>query len=376
MPYYLKHLFDPDFDRRLLRPASDDSGRVDRYDLGYVQNVIKGQLLAELLPPENFPSCPDERFMLREPVFPAGPGVCIDPDSPLRLKADDTGHVLYRNGLITVENRLEVPTDVNFHTGNITFGGDLIVHGDIRAGFEVRAGNLRIKGMIEGGIARSDTALMVEGGVRGGRAGRCLAEADGNLGAAFAEKAELRAGGELVVERFCLYGALCARGTVMIGDRLVGGVCRAASRVVIRGDLGNRSGTLTRIVLGRDPFALLLLDRCTAQLEQVQDRLAHYERILGTTPSTQGSEAEHRKEACRRTYEQLSSRCRELKNAADADESLPIQSRLVVQGTVYPGVEVSIGNRTLRTTRALSRTCFRLREGVVMSEQASEQVME
>ena len=49
--YYLRHYFNPDFDYLNLKPGGD-SGATDVYSLGYVQNVIAGQVLAEILPLE------------------------------------------------------------------------------------------------------------------------------------------------------------------------------------------------------------------------------------------------------------------------------------------------------------------------------------
>ncbi len=47
MPYFLHHYFDPDFDYQRLKPKIREDGKVDHYNLDYVQNVIAGQVLAE-----------------------------------------------------------------------------------------------------------------------------------------------------------------------------------------------------------------------------------------------------------------------------------------------------------------------------------------
>lgn len=50
MDMYLRHYFDPNFDYQSLRPTPAGQGDTDCYNLGYVQNVVKGQILAELVP--------------------------------------------------------------------------------------------------------------------------------------------------------------------------------------------------------------------------------------------------------------------------------------------------------------------------------------
>ena len=54
MAYYLHHYFTPDFNHKHLRPVPLADGNVDAFNLGYVQNVVAGQVLADLTPlPEN-----------------------------------------------------------------------------------------------------------------------------------------------------------------------------------------------------------------------------------------------------------------------------------------------------------------------------------
>ena len=67
--YYLRHYFNPDFDYLNLKPGGDN-GASDVYSLGYVQNVIAGQVLAELVPLDNAEAGYDRRFVLDKPVFP------------------------------------------------------------------------------------------------------------------------------------------------------------------------------------------------------------------------------------------------------------------------------------------------------------------
>ena len=50
--YYLMHHFNPDFDRLHLKPSENgtEATGADLYNLGYAQNVLAGQKLAELIP--------------------------------------------------------------------------------------------------------------------------------------------------------------------------------------------------------------------------------------------------------------------------------------------------------------------------------------
>ena len=81
--YYLRHYFNPDFDYLNLKP-SGDNGKSDVYSLGYVQNVIAGQVLAELVPLKDAGPKVDQRFILENDAFPMGGNTRVDPRFPSR----------------------------------------------------------------------------------------------------------------------------------------------------------------------------------------------------------------------------------------------------------------------------------------------------
>ncbi len=223
MPYYLKHYFMPDFNHKRLRPMAMADGSTAMHYLGYVQNVVAGQVLAELMPLNGIPegyapkdeapgpdfaqahsagvdaSLPipaangypeqadvaatledeekeywdflqnldrmDPRFVYNKPVFPLGPNCGRDPENPNRIIALANGYCFYHQGLITVKKLLNVRQDVDFHTGNITFVGDIVVHGDVHPGFSVTGGSVLISraGSMEAGSRLGATSWLKPG---------------------------------------------------------------------------------------------------------------------------------------------------------------------------------------------------------------------
>ena len=77
MAWYLQHFFDPDLDYQQLRPAETALSSSDLYNLCYVQNVIRGQIIARLLPLEEVKN-PDKRYILAKPELPAGANTVVD----------------------------------------------------------------------------------------------------------------------------------------------------------------------------------------------------------------------------------------------------------------------------------------------------------
>ncbi|MDE5831939.1 MAG: FapA family protein, partial [Desulfovibrio sp.] len=226
MKYYLKHFFNPDHDHQNAKPGGGlgTDENADVYSMGYAQNVIPGQLLAQIVPLDQVAGTPDPRFIRNSPALPQGANTVVHPDHPDYLIADSRGYVFYNEGKITVKGLLNVRQNVDFRTGNIFFVGDMAVHGSVRSGFSAQANNLRVKGMVEGGIVRARRDLMVDGGARGGSGQHCLLDAGGKLLSPFLEKVEARARGNMAIEKYCLYSTVYAGANMIVRGQMYGSV--------------------------------------------------------------------------------------------------------------------------------------------------------
>ncbi|MFW5837824.1 MAG: FapA family protein, partial [Desulfovibrionaceae bacterium] len=153
MPYHLKCLFDPRVDPQRLRPKQLENGSVDHYDLGFIQNVVAGEVIAELqeLPDFDDPPDVDRNFVFTSKSFPAGSNTEVNPADDSQLLAAANGLVcMDESGRINVRKKLALDSDVDFRTGNIFFVGDLVIKGAVRSGFQIRAKNLMVEELIEG----------------------------------------------------------------------------------------------------------------------------------------------------------------------------------------------------------------------------------
>ena len=282
MQYYLRHYFNPDFDYLRPKPGIDEDGESsDLYSLGYVQNVIAGQLLAEVIPLEQAGAEPDPRFVLSRPVLPGGANTRVDPAYPNYLLSTSNGYVFYNNGKITVKRLLNVRQDVSFRTGNIFFVGDMAVHGSVRSGFSVQANNLRIMGMVEGGVARARRDLMVDGGARGGAGQHCLLDAGDKLLTPFLEKIEARARGNMVVEKYCLYSTVYAGANMVVREQVYGSTINAYGSVYVGRQLGNKAAISTKIYLGYDPLSIRQLEKIDKIISGLSQSITHLKAVVG-----------------------------------------------------------------------------------------------
>lgn len=368
MEMYLQHYFNPDFDYLQLQPSIGAKGQTDLYNLGYVQNVVKGQILAEIKPLHTVEE-PLPRYLLDKPVFPQGPNTYINPEYPNYLLSSVNGYVFYYNGKISVKKVLNVRSNVDFHTGNIVFVGDIVVHKDVKAGFQVQANNILIKGMVEGGEVRSRNDMKILGGARGGVSNRCLLAAGGGLQVNFCEKVELRAQKKLCIDRFCMQCKVYAGEGLIVSGMTVGGIIHVLKYILVKDTLGNKAGVPTKIFLGYDPFRLRELERCEARLESLNEKITTYTNIAGPSPQKE-NEINRELENALQKREHLVSLQQSLWQTLQLNEFQASKCRLIVLGIVYPGVEITIGQTTYSVTEELQNVSFKLSHNTIIIESA------
>ncbi len=360
MQYYLRHYFNPDFDYLRPKPGIDEDGESsDLYSLGYVQNVIAGQLLAEVIPLEQAGAEPDPRFVLSRPVLPGGANTRVDPAYPNYLLSTSNGYVFYNNGKITVKRLLNVRQDVSFRTGNIFFVGDMAVHGSVRSGFSVQANNLRIMGMVEGGVARARRDLMVDGGARGGAGQHCLLDAGDKLLTPFLEKIEARARGNMVVEKYCLYSTVYAGANMVVREQVYGSTINAYGSVYVGRQLGNKAAISTKIYLGYDPLSIRQLEKIDKIISGLSQSITHLKAVAGHLPPD-ANEASRKLARLVEQRERIMKQRTELWSKLYLDENYMQNCRLMVPGKVYPGVEISVGRAFMLVERPYENVLFRL----------------
>lgn len=360
MQYYLRHYFNPDFDYLRPKPGIGEDGESsDLYSLGYVQNVIAGQLLAEVIPLEQAGAEPDPRFVLSRPVLPGGANTRVDPAYPNYLLSTSNGYVFYNNGKITVKRLLNVRQDVSFRTGNIFFVGDMAVHGSVRSGFSVQANNLRIMGMVEGGVARARRDLMVDGGARGGAGQHCLLDAGDKLLTPFLEKIEARARGNMVVEKYCLYSTVYAGANMVVREQVYGSTINAYGSVYVGRQLGNKAAISTKIYLGYDPLSIRQLEKIDKIISGLSQSITHLKAVAGHLPPD-ANETSRKLARLVEQRERIMKQRTELWSKLYLDENYMQNCRLMVPGKVYPGVEISVGRAFMLVERPYENVLFRL----------------
>ncbi len=362
MPYLLMHQFDPEFDHTRLKPRLAGSGNVDHYNMGYVQNVMAGQKLAEFVEITEEQAAGQTRFVFAEPSLPAGPGTQPDPKNPMRLIAAVSGYVFYENERIQVNELLNVRRSVDFHTGNVIFVGRLHVHGEVKSGFAIKAREIQVDDVVGGATVEAKERIVCQSGIKGEKS--ALLRAGYTLEATFAENAQLVAGKSMQFSTSVLHCETYCGGDITVAGRLQGGSTYCMGRLHVGEQLGGGSGTITQVILGRNPFMLLKEESILKALAEVDEELMDVteRRAVGPESSREYLQREEETQARKATLQQQLSVVQERLQT----QAMPSHCELVVAGRVRPTVEITIGKAEFVVDEPMERVRFRVSDGKVV----------
>jgi len=236
----------------------DESNRVDYTALNLFHNVNEGDVICQItLPTPGVPgrSVRDEEIPAKDgrPAHvPMGRNTHVTEDG-LTLAASITGQVEFSDKSFQVKPVLEIAGDVDFSTGNISFVGNVHVHGDIRNGFTVRAmGSVTVDGVLEACSVEAGGDVVVGLGVQGDS--QAVIRAQRSVFAKYLEnccvcaKESLRTDSIINSEVYC-NGAVEVRSGRMT---IIGGTIRAGQGVKA-GTIGSRVESHTSVLLGGQP---------------------------------------------------------------------------------------------------------------------------
>lgn len=365
-------------DDQRMRPAESEDGKVDYKDVMRLNNVRKGQMIAELIPP-----VPGKQGMAitGEPIpykegkaarFKVGRNVVLNPEQTAMYAAIDGLITQTDKGKINVFPVYEVNGDVDYSTGNIDFVGTVVIRGNVLTGFKVTAsGDIRVVGGVEGAELYADGTVEVTGGIIGYNKG--LIKAGHNVKGSFIQDANVIAGEDVIATQSIMHSNIRAgRDVICNGSKglIVGGTIQAGERVVAR-IIGNPMSTTTSIEVGVVPElrnelqvlrqqikdimvnmdktdkALTLLDQLASMGRLTPDKVAMRSK-LGLTKKSNLQEINEIKE-----------RILDIEKALEDTG----KARVDVLKMIYGGSRVVIGRYTKYIKDPISRMSFYYSEG-------------
>ncbi|WP_392396882.1 FapA family protein [Paenibacillus senegalimassiliensis] len=269
------------------KPAENDEGTVDLKDVTRLNNIRKGQIIAELVPPvpgRNGTAVTGEAIPCREgkPAhFKVGKNVVMNPEQTALYAAIDGLVTRTDKGALNVFPIYEINGDVDYSSGNIDFVGTVVVRGNVLTGFRITAaGDIRVVGGVEGAELFADGSIEISGGIIGYNKG--LVKAGQNVKSSFIQDGNVQAGEDVIVSQSIMHSNIRAgRDIICSGAKglIVGGNLQAGEKVIAR-IIGNPMSTTTTIEVGVLPELRNELQELRQQLKEQMANLDKTEKAL------------------------------------------------------------------------------------------------
>ena len=274
--------------------------------------------------------------------------------------------------------------DVDYSTGNIDFTGNVIINGSVMPLFSVKTtGSVSIGGYVEAGAAISAGGdVVVGGGIVGVNT---TVVAGGSVLAKFIQEADIRAANDVRVGAYAFNATIRTQGTLEVLGRgegkaraLVGGLAWARDRMVLK-SVGSPYNTGTRLVAGIDPDQANRLDQLRANMASVESRQQRLMDQLGVEEldiallrrRLSDTESPHTKKAIILAIKKIA-RLTELRRDLEVEieellafqRDLSHQASIEVQNSLFNGVEVRIGQESMRVPQDSNGVRLKLAETI------------
>ena len=256
-----------------------EDGSVDFKELNKYQNVVKGQPLARKVAPE---PGKDGRTVYGR-YIPARDGNDLEiglgknvsiADNGATVIATASGHVMLKNGKITVDTVLLIPGNVDARSGNVNALGSVVIKGNVEDGFSVSAqGKIEVSGYVGKANLNAGGDIIVSRGINGGEGDEFgHITAGKSIWSSFIQNAQVNAGEFVIVSAGIVNSDVVAQKKVLCKGRrakIVGGHVRASEEVnaVI---LGSAGGSETLIEVGFDPQAKEEMEQLSEQRAAIE----------------------------------------------------------------------------------------------------------
>lgn len=278
-----KVILDYDFSMNVGKETED--GKIDFKERGFVHNVKDGELIAHFDSPIepvdglDIDGNPIQAELDKDPIYKLGKNLRVD-EQTKQILSTVNGILSIAGTAISVQDIMEVKSDVNYNTGNLNAQGSVVINGSITPGFEVRAeGDVIVKNNIEEATVECGGNVIVSGGIMGNE--KTHIKCNGNVKANFVRNAKIEAAGDVVVSQSILTADIHTDGRIIAVEGkgvVVGGDLKAAGSIFCK-ILGTKKGTKTSVTVGK---SLNMEQRLKEIAEKTKKNKENAKKLKGT----------------------------------------------------------------------------------------------
>lgn len=334
----------------------DEKGNINYKELDWFIQVEENDVLAHKISPTegidgiNIKGEIVKASKGREYQFKYGKNITVSEDG-YTLTAAKSGRLEYEGEKISINDILIIKESVDTSTGNIKFGGDVIVRGDIKSGFNVDcSGSLEVMGVIEASNITAGKDIVVKGGIQG--SAKSLVYCKGNLVCKFIENANILCESDIITD-FIVHSNVNSSGNLLVKGKkglIVGGEIQV-KKDIITNLLGSSMGTRTDICMAVDPKQKIELTRTKSNLAEYQKDLKRLQPVIeeGKVYLQKGLLTNIKKLTFVKALEEYNTI---LQNITAAETQIAKLEKelseikygfLTVKSKIFPGVSISIG---------------------------------
>jgi len=368
-------LFSVDDSERRIK--EDKQGAINLRELNLIQNVKKGDRLCDIqaaqrgTPGINVYGKAVLTKDGKNPRIPKGENVVLSEDGSKLLAAID-GMVTW-DGVNVHVQPVYIVDVVDASVGNIHFNGTVLVNGEVGDGYEIHAGHDIIIAMSVGPvILEAQGNVRINGGILGSQKG--LIKAGGDIELKFIQDAQVNAGGTIIVDEYIRGSQVNSIGPLIVKNPH-GGI--SASTVssetwIYAHTIGSEHAPVpVWLIVGHDPG---LPNKKEGYIEDiytsVKDFLKLYTSLAKLRRLKEKYDLSKDHEAL---YAKILSAMNRLKThmVATDTEIAKIEEKIrqvyggfiYVEGTVYEGTTIQIGNASLNIDSPKVAIQFSLMDG-------------
>jgi len=343
-----------------FKPEVQDNKSVNYHHINSFPLVKKGEFLGDLIP--EFPGVNGQNLLGEELKAPTQVVNNYKPGRNTtvhngRLYSNIDGLFKIKDSEIEVYEILEIPSDVDYSTGDIDFNGAVSVSGSIREGFSVKsAGNLFVQDTIEPANIICHGDIESVHGIIGSE--KYEIECDGSLKAVHIRNSRIKVKGSLYIKNGVINSDICSHDQLIIGKNsgIIGGTYKILKGVKVT-TVGSDKGAETRIILGVDYIVEGNLKKINLYSNDIIKEMQNIQHSLGKCDNRLD------REALRDLFNSLKEKLESLNRLSHSllpKLDINDNSTLTVYGTVYPGTYIEICHIQLKLDRALTGVKFSL----------------
>ncbi len=365
-----------------LTPKEVSGGRVDFYNLDFVQNVEKGRILSKKIfatQGKDGSNVYGETIAAKPGIdksFLSGQNTTVSEDGSALLAAID-GCLDIKPNMISISDVVTIRGDVDKTCGNIDALGSVVISGDVREGFRVKAkGDITIRGMVEGAVVDAGGSISIASGMNGMNKGRIVA--GNNINCKFIENAQVTCGGSLIADVLINSMVKVKESIILKGSKscIKGGMYQAGTMIYAK-EAGNQNSTPTILSIVSEELNALLIEEFNEEQnksEQSKARLNDIEfelkkiddlsKLLSKNPDIAKTDdvlktVKEKKAALLAEKDEIVKKSNEKKS----DAKHLTDFKVVITGTAFPGTRVNISHETVTLKQEITYTKFYLSMG-------------